>query len=95
MRTKTNNTLRSVAELEKELRKARKEISLLYWMHSEATLAAMEMAELPNDEHRRGRALFLFTYIRHLGWHYLPPNDFRKRYPRLPGFEDYLAEAPQ
>jgi hypothetical protein len=88
----TKMKTRPVAELERELEKARKEIALLNWMHWEAIFAASEMLHLPDDENRHGRALFLFSYIRYLGWHYLPEKGFTER-PRLPGIEEYLAEV--
>ncbi len=54
--------------------------------------AAFEMMQLPDDENRHGRTLFLFDYIRHPGWPHLPAKDFKER-PRLSRIEEYLADA--
>jgi hypothetical protein len=81
-----------MAELEHELEKARKEIALLYWMRSEAMRSALEIIQLPNDENWHARALFLFDYIKYVGWHIWPEKGFKER-PRLPTIEEYLAQA--
>ena len=92
MTTKTKTTTRSVAELERELEKACKEIALLNWVHWEAIFAASEMLHLPHDENWQGRAVALFSYIKYVGWHTWPEKGF-KECPRLPCIEEYLAQA--
>ena len=61
-------------------------------MHSQAGEAALKMMQPPNDENRHGRAFFLTDYIQHLGCRHQPTEGFREG-PRLPGIEEYLAEA--
>jgi hypothetical protein len=75
MRTRTKNdpieTDRRVAELERELKNARKESVLHHWMYWEAPHAAHDMLHLPHDKNWQGRAICLFSSIKHVGWLFL------------------------
>jgi hypothetical protein len=88
----TNETDRRVAELERELKNARKESVLHHWMYWEAVHAAHQMSVLPHDDKHHLRCIFLLSYIKHVGWHIWPEKGFKEP-ARLPCIEEYLAEA--
>jgi len=88
----TSKTDRRVAKLKRELKNACKENVLHHWMYWEALHAASDMLHLPHDENWQGRAVALFSYIKHVGWHIWPEKGFKEP-ARLPCIEEYLAEA--
>ncbi len=67
----------SIAELESELDRVRKENEMLHWVRLESLRTVIELMQLPDDGHRRRRQNQLLDYVRYLGVFHLPPADWQ------------------